>query len=228
MWGRGTKRKTLHSACTSGPYSLWHLFHLCPSLPPFPARLQLGLGFVHRRHLVRGPHLPGLTRCVQRPEPAQRLGACARLMTRVMAQVARVAPACHSKVSGLNTYIPKGPLDNEHQERQVLELDHAVRIPGSESARFEARCLGDRDRCGERRLWRFRTARRSLHGLSRFAPVGVVRRTFALARSSLSCNFLRSAAALALVGKNLLVRRRVWPLRTYHSNEPSAQSCRRT
>jgi len=135
MWGRGTKRKTLHSACTSGPYSLWHLFHLCPSLPPFPARLQLGLGFVHRRHLVRGPHLPGLTRCVQRPEPAQRLGACARLMTRVMAQVARVAPACHSKVSGLNTYIPKGPLDNEHQERQVLELDHAVRIPGLQKAR---------------------------------------------------------------------------------------------
>jgi len=26
----------------------------------------------------------------------------------------------------------------------------------------------------------------------------------------------------------LLAGRRVWPLRTYHSNEPSAQVCRRT
>ena len=52
--------------------------------------------------------------------------------------------------------------------------------------------------------------------------------TFALASSSRVCNFSRSAAAAALVGKKLLARRRVWPLRTYHSNEPSAPVCRRT
>jgi hypothetical protein len=60
------------------------------------------------------------------------------------------------------------------------------------------------------------------------APLGARLSTFALARSSLACNFSRSAAAAALVGKVLLARRRVWPLRTYHSNEPSAPVCRRT
>src|SRR4051812_20214922 len=59
-------------------------------------------------------------------------------------------------------------------------------------------------------------------------PFGVRLRTCSLARSSFTCNFFRSAAAAALVGKNLLARRRVWPFRTYHSNEPSAHVCRRT
>ena len=59
-------------------------------------------------------------------------------------------------------------------------------------------------------------------------PSGARLRTFAMARSSLACNFVRCAAAAALVGKDLLARRRVWPLRTYRSNEPSAPVCRRT
>ena len=47
-----------------------------------------------------------------------------------------------------------------------------------------------------------------------------------MASSSFTCNLARSAAAAALVRKNLLAGRRVWPLRTsYHSNEPSAQVC---
>src|SRR5215208_1357373 len=53
-------------------------------------------------------------------------------------------------------------------------------------------------------------------------------RIFAFARSTLACNFLRSTTAAALVAKKLLARRRVWPFRTYHSKEPSAQVCRRT
>src|SRR6478609_10705752 len=58
-------------------------------------------------------------------------------------------------------------------------------------------------------------------------PFGVRLRTCSLARSSFTCNFARYAAAAALVGKNLLARRRVWPFRTYHSNELSALVCRR-
>src|SRR6476620_6597267 len=54
------------------------------------------------------------------------------------------------------------------------------------------------------------------------ARPGLRARTCSLTRWSFTCNFARSAAAAALVGKNLLARRRVWPLRTYHSNEPSA------
>ena len=57
---------------------------------------------------------------------------------------------------------------------------------------------------------------------------GVRLRTCSLASSSFTCNLARSAAAAALVRKSLLAGRRVWPLRTYHSNEPSAQVCRRT
>jgi hypothetical protein len=57
---------------------------------------------------------------------------------------------------------------------------------------------------------------------------GVRLRTCSLASSSFTCNLARSAAAAALVRKSLLAGRRVRPLRTYHSNEPSAQVCRRT
>jgi len=39
-----------------------------------------------------------------------------------------------------------------------------------------------------------------------------------LTRWSFTCNFARYAAAAALVGKNLLARRRVWPFRTYPSS----------
>ena len=56
---------------------------------------------------------------------------------------------------------------------------------------------------------------------------GVRLRTCSLANSSFTCNLARSAAAAALVRKSLLAGRRVWPLRTYHSNEPSAQLCHR-
>jgi hypothetical protein len=61
-----------------------------------------------------------------------------------------------------------------------------------------------------------------------FQTFGVRLRTFAFARSTLPCNFLRSTTAAGLVGKKLLARRRVWPLRTYHSKEPSAHVCLRT
>jgi hypothetical protein len=57
---------------------------------------------------------------------------------------------------------------------------------------------------------------------------GVRLRTFAFARSTLPCNFLRSTTAAARVRKKLLARRRVWPFRTNHSKEPSAHRCRRT
>ena len=59
------------------------------------------------------------------------------------------------------------------------------------------------------------------------ARPGLRARTCSLTRSSFTCNFARYAAAAALVGKNLLARRRVWPFRTYHSNELSALVCRR-
>jgi hypothetical protein len=52
--------------------------------------------------------------------------------------------------------------------------------------------------------------------------------TSALATSSFVYKLARFASAIALVGKDLLARRRVWPFRTYHSNEPSAHLYRRT
>jgi hypothetical protein len=54
--------------------------HPRPRLPLPPARLELGLGLVQRRDLIRGPHAPWLAGNVERPEPAQRFGAGAGLV----------------------------------------------------------------------------------------------------------------------------------------------------
>ena len=45
-----------------------------PRLPLLPARLELGLGLVQRRYLVRYAHAPRLAGSVDRPEPAQGSG----------------------------------------------------------------------------------------------------------------------------------------------------------
>src|SRR4029077_17180235 len=62
-------------------------------------------------------------------------------------------------------------------------------------------------------------SKRSIH------TFGVRFRTFALARSTLPCNFLRSTTAAALVEKKLRARRRVWPLRTRAAGHVSRAAC---
>ena len=65
-----------------------------PRLPLLPARLELGLGLVQRRRVIRGAQGFSAARCVQRPEPAQIGGACAGLIDAADARVA----AEHAKI----------------------------------------------------------------------------------------------------------------------------------